>query len=80
MIWASIVIQQDLNKGLSNFCDQQFDTVIMTQTLQAVRRPDLVLAEMLRVGREAVVTFLILLISEPIQLGLVGHMPVNPQL
>ena len=32
------VIQQDLNKGLSNFNDQQFDTVIMTQTLQAVRR------------------------------------------
>ena len=43
------VIQQDLNSGLSNFNDQQFDTVIMTQTLQAIRRPDLALSEMLRV-------------------------------
>ena len=51
------VIQQDLNSGLSNFNDQQFDTVIMTQTLQAIRRPDLALSEMLRVGREAIVTF-----------------------
>jgi methionine biosynthesis protein MetW len=51
------VIQQDLNRGLSNFNDQQFDTVIMTQTLQAIRRPDLALSEMLRVGREAIVTF-----------------------
>ena len=75
------VIQQDLNKGLSNFNDQQFDTVIMTQTLQAVRRPDLVLTEMLRVGREAVVTFPnFAYIRNRIQLGLVGHMPVNPQL
>ena len=41
------VIQQDLNSGLSNFNDQQFDTVIMTQTLQAIRRPDLMMSEML---------------------------------
>ncbi|WP_369600830.1 methionine biosynthesis protein MetW [Hahella sp. SMD15-11] len=52
------VIEQDLDKaGLSNFEDQSFDLVIMTQALQAVRRPDLLLDEMLRVGREAIVTF-----------------------
>jgi methionine biosynthesis protein MetW len=75
------VIQQDLNSGLSNFNDQQFDTVIMTQTLQAIRRPDLALSEMLRVGREAIVTFPnFAYIRNRIQLGLAGHMPVNPQL
>jgi methionine biosynthesis protein MetW len=75
------VVQQDLNRGLSNFNDQQFDTVIMTQTLQAIRRPDLALSEMLRVGREAIVTFPnFAYIRNRIQLGLAGHMPVNPQL
>ncbi len=52
------VIQQDLDaKGLQNFADQQFDTVIMTQALQAVRRPDVMLDEMLRLGRQGIVTF-----------------------
>ena len=75
------VIQQDLNRGLSNFNDRQFDTVIMTQTLQAIRRPDLALSERLRVGREAIVTFPnFAYIRNRIQLGLAGHMPVNPQL
>ena len=75
------VVQQDLNRGLSNFRDQQFDTVLMTQTLQAIRRPDLLLDEMLRVGREAIVTFPNFAhLKNRLQLGLGGHMPVNPQL
>ena len=51
------VIEQDLDKGLSNFKDNSIDTVIMTQALQAVQRPDLLLDEMLRIGDEAIVTF-----------------------
>lgn len=51
------VIEQDLDKGLTNFTDNSFDVVVMTQALQAVHRPDLVLEEMLRVGREVIVTF-----------------------
>lgn len=51
------VIEQDLDKGLSNFKDNTIDTVIMTQALQAVQRPDQLLDEMLRIGNEAVVTF-----------------------
>lgn len=52
------VIEQNLDsKGLGNFADNQFDTVIMTQALQAVRRPDVMLDEMLRLGREGIVTF-----------------------
>ena len=51
------VIEQDLDGGLSNFADQSFDTVIMSQVLQTMHYPDKVLAEMMRVGREAIVTF-----------------------
>lgn len=51
------VIEQDLDRGLGNFPDRSFDTVIMTQTLQAVRFPHLVLDEMLRIGRDCVITF-----------------------
>lgn len=51
------VIEQDLDDGLPNFADQSFDTVLLTQTLQAVRRPDFVLQEMLRVGKEGIITF-----------------------
>ena len=51
------VIEQDIDEGLGNIADQRFDYVVMTQALQAVQRPDQVLSEMLRVGREAIVTF-----------------------
>ncbi|HEY5718188.1 MAG TPA: methionine biosynthesis protein MetW [Motiliproteus sp.] len=51
------VIEQDLDQGLANFQDGSFDVVVMTQALQAVHRPDRVLAEMLRIGREVIVTF-----------------------
>ena len=51
------VIEHDLNMGLARFRDASFDVVVMAETLQVVRRPDLVLTEMLRIGRECVVTF-----------------------
>lgn len=51
------VIQADLDEGLADFASGSFDYVVMTQALQALARPDLALAEMLRVGREAIVTF-----------------------
>lgn len=51
------VIEQNLDNGLSNFKSSSVDTVIMTQALQAVRRPDLMLDEMLRIGQEAIITF-----------------------
>ncbi|MDD9869370.1 MAG: methionine biosynthesis protein MetW [Gammaproteobacteria bacterium] len=52
------VIQIDLDEGLrDDFDDRSFDYVVMTQALQAMRRPDLLLDEMLRVGKEAIVTF-----------------------
>lgn len=51
------VIQTDLDQGLEDFDADSFDYVIMTQTLQAVHYPDRLLEEMLRVGREGIVTF-----------------------
>lgn len=51
------VIQMDLEAGLSGFADQSFDTVILSQTLQAMHNTEGILHEMLRVGREVIVTF-----------------------
>lgn len=51
------VLEQDLDKGLGNFADKSFDVVVMSQTLQAMDRPDLVLEETLRIGKESIVAF-----------------------
>ena len=51
------VIQSDLESGLAGFDDQSFDSVILSQTLQAMRHTEQIVLEMLRVGREAIVTF-----------------------
>jgi methionine biosynthesis protein MetW len=51
------VIQMDLEDGLSGFEDQSFDTVILSQTLQAMHHTEEIVQEMLRVGREIIVTF-----------------------
>ena len=51
------VLQVDLESGLSLFGDGSFDSVILSETLQTIRRTELMLREMLRVGREAIVSF-----------------------
>jgi methionine biosynthesis protein MetW len=51
------VIQMDLESGLSGFEAQSFDVVILSQTLQAVLNTEAIVHEMLRVGREVIVTF-----------------------
>jgi methionine biosynthesis protein MetW len=51
------VLEQNLDEGLANFASDSFDMVVMTETLQAVRDPDLMLDEMLRIGHECIVTF-----------------------
>ena len=51
------VIQMDLEAGLSGFEAKSFDVVILSQTLQAVQNTEGIVQEMLRVGREAIVTF-----------------------
>ncbi len=51
------VIEQNIDQGLSNFADTSFDTVIMSQTLQAIHYPHVALEEVLRIGNEGVITF-----------------------
>ncbi|MDQ6618625.1 MAG: methionine biosynthesis protein MetW [Pseudomonadota bacterium] len=51
------VIQRDLEGGLAGFDSGSFDCVILSQTLQAMRNIDKIVREMLRVGREAIVSF-----------------------
>jgi methionine biosynthesis protein MetW len=51
------VLQTDIEGGLASFGDNSFDFVILSQTLQAMRDCERVLNEMLRVGREGIVTF-----------------------
>ena len=51
------VLQMNLESGLSAFGDGSFDYVILSQTLQAMRHTEVIMREMLRVGREAIVSF-----------------------
>lgn len=49
--------QGDIDEGLADYPDKAFDYVILSQTLQETRAPLRVLAEMLRVGRKAIISF-----------------------
>jgi len=51
------VIQGDADTDLAGYPDNAFDYVILSQTLQATRRPRKVLEQMLRIGRHAIVSF-----------------------
>ena len=51
------VIQGDLDSGLSGFENNSFDFVLLSQTLQATRHTEPLMQEMLRVGREGIVSF-----------------------
>ena len=51
------VIHSNLDAGLSEFVEDSFDYVIVTQTVQAMRFPHLLIDEILRIGREGIVTF-----------------------
>lgn len=51
------VLEMDLNKGLAGFKDNFFDYVVLNMTLQAMYQPLLLIKEMVRVGRKAIVGF-----------------------
>ena len=51
-----IVIEGDAEKDLAQFPDSSFDFVILSQTLQAFLNPEIVIQELLRVGKKAIVT------------------------
>ena len=51
------VIQQDLEAGLAMFADNAFDTVLCLSALQMMKNVEGILADIARVGREAIVSF-----------------------
>jgi methionine biosynthesis protein MetW len=51
------VFQGNIDEGLKEFSDHAFDYVILSQTLQQVRRPLFAVSEMLRVGKRAIIIF-----------------------
>ena len=75
------VIQTNLESGIKEIADHSFDVVILSQTLQAIKYTEAVVAEMLRVGREAIVTFPNFgYWKHRLQIGLTGKMPVSDDL
>jgi methionine biosynthesis protein MetW len=75
------VIQGDADRDLADYPDQAFDYAVLSLTIQATRNPKTVLANLLRIGRHAIVSF-------PnfghwrvrAQLLLKGRMPMTPNL
>lgn len=51
------VIQGDADRDLADYPDDAFDVAILSQTLQTAARPDWMLDQLLRVGRQAFVSF-----------------------
>lgn len=74
------IIQGNLEKGLDVFADQAFDHVVLSRTLQTVRHTEGILREMLRVGREAVVSFPNFAYWKNLRSVLDGRMPVSEDL
>jgi len=74
------VIQGNLERGLDEFADQAVDHVVLSRTLQTVRHTEGILREMLRVGREAVVSFPNFAYWKNLRSVLDGRMPVSEDL
>jgi methionine biosynthesis protein MetW len=74
------VIQMNLEAGLSIFESGSFDYVILSQTLQAMHNTEVIIREMLRVGRQGIVTFPNFGFWRHRWQLLQGHMPVSTEL
>jgi len=51
------IVQHDVEQGLENYAGKSYDYVILSQTVQTVKNPEKVLAELLRVGKKVIVSF-----------------------
>lgn len=74
------VIQSNLEQGLAGFEAGSFDHVVLSRTLQTVRHTEGILREMLRVGREAVVSFPNFAYWKNRMAVMAGRMPVSEDL
>lgn len=74
------VIQNDLESGLADFEDASFDFVMLSQTLQATRHTEALMNEIVRVGREGIVSFPNFGHWKNRLQVLLGNMPVSKEL
>jgi methionine biosynthesis protein MetW len=75
------VVQGDINQEISDFPDEVFDYVVLSQTLQQVYEPAQLIMSMLRIGHNGIVSFPNFS-HWPVRLQLLvkGYAPVTPQL
>ncbi len=75
------VFHEDIDNGLSGYPDKSFDYVILNQSLQQVKKPDVVIKEALRVGREVIIGFPNFAhYSARFQMFFQGKAPITPSL
>ncbi len=75
------VFHEDIDNGLSGYGDKTFDYVILNQSLQQVKKPDIVVKEALRVGREVIIGFPNFAhYSARLQIFFKGKTPITPSL
>ena len=75
------VVDLDIEAELKSFPDQSYDYVVLSETLQTLRRPDVVLREMVRIGRFGIVSFPNFVYFWPlVQMLLTGRLPVTENL
>ncbi len=75
------VFQEDIDTGLSEYADKSFNYVILNQTFQQVKKPDFVLNEALRVGKQVIVGFPnFCYITDRFQIFFRGRVPVTESL
>ncbi len=75
------VVDLDVEAELGSFADESYDYVVLSQTLQTLRRPETVLREMLRIGRFCIVSFPNFVYWRPmLQMLLTGKTPVTENL
>ncbi|HTJ96865.1 MAG TPA: methionine biosynthesis protein MetW, partial [Rhodocyclaceae bacterium] len=74
------VVQSDIDQGLADFKNDAFEHVVLSRTLQTVKHTENTLREMLRVGREAVVSVPNFGYWKNRQAVLNGRMPVSEDL
>ena len=74
------VIQYDLEAGLSSFESDSFDYVILSQTLQAMRNTEGIIQEILRVGKQGIVSFPNFGYWRNRMQVIAGHMPMSKTL
>ena len=75
------VIQADLEQGLRHFENDSFDVLVLSQTIQAMQNTETILQDMMRVAKQAVVSFPNFgYWKNRLQIGLAGHMPVSERM